>query len=141
MHSGMGWLGRPWGGRWQRTNSPQLPVHMDIERIVISKMPLIPKSFLTLTQNNGAGSSVARGENSLLIAFSLTQEKSSIISCIGIKPPPMSGNMHSAEGQLKKKKKALAGVAQWIECWPVNQRVTGLSPSQGTHPGGRPGPQ
>ena len=27
---------------------------------------------------------------------------------------------------------ALAGVAQWIECWPVNQRVTCLIPSQGT---------
>ena len=27
---------------------------------------------------------------------------------------------------------ALAGVAQWIECQPVNQRVAGLIPSQGT---------
>ena len=27
---------------------------------------------------------------------------------------------------------ALAGVAQWIECRPVNQRVTGSIPSQGT---------
>ena len=27
---------------------------------------------------------------------------------------------------------ALAGVTQWIECWPVNQRVAGLIPSQGT---------
>ena len=27
---------------------------------------------------------------------------------------------------------ALAGVAQWTECWPVNQRVTGSIPSQGT---------
>ena len=27
---------------------------------------------------------------------------------------------------------ALAGVARWIECWPVNQRVAGLIPSQGT---------
>ena len=26
---------------------------------------------------------------------------------------------------------ALAGVAQWIECWPVNQSVTGSIPSQG----------
>ena len=30
---------------------------------------------------------------------------------------------------------ALDGVAQWIECWPVNQRVTGSIPSQGTGPG------
>ena len=27
---------------------------------------------------------------------------------------------------------ALAGVAQWIECWPENQRVASLIPSQGT---------
>ena len=27
---------------------------------------------------------------------------------------------------------ALAGVAQWIECGPANQRVTGSIPSQGT---------
>ena len=30
---------------------------------------------------------------------------------------------------------ALAGVAQWIECWPVNQRVAGLIPSLGKMPG------
>ena len=35
--------------------------------------------------------------------------------------------------------RALAGVAQWIECWPVNQRVAGLIPSQGTCLGCRPG--
>ena len=34
----------------------------------------------------------------------------------------------------------LAGVAQWIECWPVNRRVTGSIPSQGTCLGCRPGP-
>ena len=27
---------------------------------------------------------------------------------------------------------APAGVAQWIECWPVNQGVMGYIPSQGT---------
>ena len=26
----------------------------------------------------------------------------------------------------------LAGVAHWTECWPVNQKVIGLIPSQGT---------
>ena len=36
---------------------------------------------------------------------------------------------------------ALAGVAQWIEYWPVNQRVAVLIPSQGTCLGCRPGPQ
>ena len=36
---------------------------------------------------------------------------------------------------------ALAGVAQWIECWPTNQRVTGLIPSQSTYLCYKPGPQ
>ena len=36
---------------------------------------------------------------------------------------------------------ALASVAQWIECWPVNQRVAGLIPSQDTCLGCGPGPQ
>ena len=36
---------------------------------------------------------------------------------------------------------ALAGVAQWIECWPANQSVSGSIPSQGTLLGCRPGPQ
>ena len=36
---------------------------------------------------------------------------------------------------------ALAGVAQWIEHQPVNQRVASLIPSQGTCPGCRPGSQ
>ena len=32
---------------------------------------------------------------------------------------------------LKYSHVALAGEAQWIECWPVNQRVAGSIPSQG----------
>ena len=36
---------------------------------------------------------------------------------------------------------ALAGVAQWIECQPANQEVTGLIPSQGTCLGCWPSPQ
>ena len=36
---------------------------------------------------------------------------------------------------------ALAGVAQWIEHGPENQRVASLIPSQGTCLGCRPGPQ
>ena len=32
----------------------------------------------------------------------------------------------------KKVTQAPAGVAQWIECQPANQRVTGSIPSQGT---------
>ena len=34
---------------------------------------------------------------------------------------------------------ALAGVAQWTECGPVNQKVAGSVPSQGTCLGRRPG--
>ena len=36
---------------------------------------------------------------------------------------------------------ALAGVAQWIERWPMNQRVAGLIPSPGTCLGCGPSPQ
>ena len=36
---------------------------------------------------------------------------------------------------------AVAGVCQWNECWPANQRVAGLIPSQGTCVGCGPGPQ
>ena len=42
--------------------------------------------------------------------------------------------------QLKMEKRALAGVAQWSECRPVNQRVAGSIPSQGTCLGCGPGP-
>ena len=35
---------------------------------------------------------------------------------------------------------ALAGVAQWTECRPTNQRVAGWIPSQGTCLGCRPVP-
>ena len=35
----------------------------------------------------------------------------------------------------------LAGVAQWIERWPVNQRVIGSIPGQGTCLGCEPGAQ
>ena len=40
-----------------------------------------------------------------------------------------------------KSKRVLAAVAQWIECWPVNQRVAGSIPRQVTCLGCRPGPQ
>ena len=43
--------------------------------------------------------------------------------------------------QKNKPDPGLAGVAQWIECWPVNQRAGSLIPSQGTCLGCRPGPQ
>ena len=41
----------------------------------------------------------------------------------------------------KTMSQGLAGVAQWIECQLLNQRVTGLIPSQGTCLGCRLGPQ
>ena len=36
-----------------------------------------------------------------------------------------------------KKKRFLAGVAQWVELQPANQKAAGLIPSQGTCLGGR----
>ena len=36
---------------------------------------------------------------------------------------------------------ALAGVAQWNEWWPANQKVAGLIPSQGMYLGCGPDPQ
>ena len=42
---------------------------------------------------------------------------------------------------LKRVSGALVGMAQWIECWPMNQKVDGLIPSQGTCLSFRPGPQ
>ena len=42
---------------------------------------------------------------------------------------------------IKKKKLALAGVTQWIECQLVKQEVIGSILSQGTCLGCRPGPQ
>ena len=43
--------------------------------------------------------------------------------------------------QLLRDESALAGVAQWIECWPVNPKIAGSIPSQGTCLGCGPGPQ
>ena len=42
---------------------------------------------------------------------------------------------------LNVKNFALAGVAQWTECWPANQSLAGSIPSEGTCLGCRPGPQ
>ena len=42
---------------------------------------------------------------------------------------------------LQNENRALAGVAQWTEHQPANQRAAGLSPSQGTCLGCGPGPQ
>ena len=60
----------------------------------------------------------------------------------GMTPRPLN---HTNQGSLyyllKIMAVALAGVAQWIVCGPVNQRVPGLIPSLGTCLGCRPGPQ
>ena len=49
-----------------------------------------------------------------------------IVGCVTFSEKP------SLTLRLKKKKSALAGVAQWIEHQPANQRVAGSIPSQGT---------
>ena len=47
---------------------------------------------------------------------------------------------NTTEMPKKKKKSALAGVAQWMERWLANQRVAGSIPSQGTCLDWGPGP-
>ena len=42
---------------------------------------------------------------------------------------------------IKRQEPALVGVGQWSECRPVNQRVAGSIPSQGSCLGCGPGPQ
>ena len=42
---------------------------------------------------------------------------------------------------IKSHKLALSGVAQWIECQPENQRVSGSVPNEGTCLGFEPGAQ
>ena len=49
----------------------------------------------------------------------------------GLFPPHILG-LRYYDNTLKKNIAALAGTAQWIEHGPVNQRVAGLIPSQGT---------
>ena len=44
-------------------------------------------------------------------------------------------------GVLRNTSRAMAGVAQWIEFQPVNQRVADLIPSQGTCLGCKPSPR
>ena len=45
------------------------------------------------------------------------------------------------EPDIRRLSLAMAGVAQWTECRPRNQRVAGSIPSQGTCLGCKPGPQ
>ena len=53
--------------------------------------------------------------------------------------PLLSFGLHSSCA-VKTPRLALAGMAQWVECQPANQKVTSLIPSQGTCLGCRPGP-
>ena len=53
---------------------------------------------------------------------------------------PVLGTGKGGE-QRTKQIWGLAVMAQWIECWPMNQGVAGSIPSQGTCLGCRPGPQ
>ena len=51
-----------------------------------------------------------------------------------------NGDKQSMRCRVQNTGYALAGVAQWIEHWPADQRVIGLTPSQGTCLGCRTGP-
>ena len=44
----------------------------------------------------------------------------------------MHAHHQGARVYIKIEIEALAGVAQWIERWPANQKVTGSIPSWGT---------
>ena len=57
--------------------------------------------------------------------------------------PGLQNNLRLGKrlGIGKLSSSALAGVAQWIERRPVNQRVASTIPSQGTCLGCGPGPQ
>ena len=58
------------------------------------------------------------------------------------KRKPTNENLSTKEMTTSKNTKlALAGVAQWIECCPANQKVASLIPSQGTCLGCGSGPQ
>ena len=61
-------------------------------------------------------------------------------SCLQ-KPLPIHKFYTFSLFSIKKYFLALAGVAQWIEHWPANQRVTGSISRQGTCLGCGPGPQ
>ena len=45
-----------------------------------------------------------------------------------------------AEELLELNANTLAGVAQWIECWPESRKAADSIPSQDTRLGCRPGP-
>ena len=62
--------------------------------------------------------------------------RSIFLSHIGISVCLSSSLLHSL-----KSVSALAGMAQWTECGPVNQRVACSIPSQGTRLGCGPGPR
>ena len=58
----------------------------------------------------------------------------------------MAGGKEMGRGESENsledsERRALAAVAQWVKCWPVNQKVIGLIPGQGTCLGGWPGSQ
>ena len=47
-------------------------------------------------------------------------------------PEPVTLHGETDSEAVIKLRLALAGMAQWTGCWPVNQRVTGSIPCQGT---------
>ena len=47
--------------------------------------------------------------------------------------------VHDSPSLFKNCGSALAGVAQWLECWPANEKVSCLIPGQSTRLGCKPG--
>ena len=80
----------------------------------------------------------------LLAKSKLLKEQLKVTEQKGVLRPCTCTRDREGKDSIKEWKLALPGVAQWIEHWTVNQRVSGSIPgqgSQGTILGCRSGPQ
>ena len=89
------------------------------------------KSSLSIPRQKGEGENIAP-----LLLFSprpasLIWEETFDELCCFQKENKIISNWDYTNNQ-KKLESTLAGVAQWIECWTVNQKVAGLIPNQGS---------
>ena len=74
--------------------------------------------------------------------FSVSVELCAFCLVRGLIPSGFVKWNHGLIGKFTyKNQSALAGVAQWIEIWPVNQRVASSIPGQDIYLGCEPGPQ
>ena len=74
---------------------------------------------------------VGRGNYTSILREKVESQLTGKIVCLGL----------SSRYKTRIAFSALAGIAQWIERRPANQRLAGLIPSHGTDLGCSPGPQ